>query len=122
MTLDRADLEAIAQLVGEQLPGALPPRLLRAEEVAERLGVERSWVYEHARELGARRLGDGSKPRLRFAWADVLAAFPREPSKGSDRPQTGIARRLRRARSRPSVPLVPVRGPVVPKPVEGGHS
>ena len=39
---------------------------LDAKEVAERLGVERDWVYQHADELGASRLGTGPRPRLRF--------------------------------------------------------
>jgi predicted DNA-binding transcriptional regulator AlpA len=39
---------------------------LDAKEVAELLGVERDWVYEHAEELGASRLGTGPRPRLRF--------------------------------------------------------
>ena len=39
---------------------------LDAKEVAEALGVERDWVYEHADELGASRLGTGPRPRLRF--------------------------------------------------------
>ena len=45
---------------------AEPARLLTAAEVAARLSVARGWVYEHARELGVVRLGDGPRPRLRF--------------------------------------------------------
>ena len=41
-------------------------RWLDAQEVAERLGVKREWVYEHADELGARRIGRGRRPMLRF--------------------------------------------------------
>lgn len=39
---------------------------LDATQVARRLGVSRDWVYEHASELGASRIGSGSRPRLRF--------------------------------------------------------
>ncbi len=39
---------------------------LDAQEVAQRLGVCREWVYEHAEELGASRIGTGPRPRLRF--------------------------------------------------------
>jgi predicted DNA-binding transcriptional regulator AlpA len=39
---------------------------LDAQEVAHRLGVSREWVYEHADELGAWRIGTGPRPRLRF--------------------------------------------------------
>jgi hypothetical protein len=34
------------------------------------LAVEESYVYEQAAELGARRLGLGPKPRLRFSLAE----------------------------------------------------
>jgi hypothetical protein len=40
--------------------------MARCAEVARRLGVSREWVYEHAEELGASRIGTGSRPRLRF--------------------------------------------------------
>ena len=40
--------------------------LVDAAELARRLGIERSWVYTHAIELGAVKLGAGRKPRLRF--------------------------------------------------------
>jgi predicted DNA-binding transcriptional regulator AlpA len=39
---------------------------LDARQVAQRLGVSREWVYEHADELGASRIGTGRRPRLRF--------------------------------------------------------
>jgi predicted DNA-binding transcriptional regulator AlpA len=39
---------------------------LDAQEVAQRLGVSRDWVYEHAEELGVSRIGTGPRPRLRF--------------------------------------------------------
>jgi hypothetical protein len=42
------------------------PQLLDATAVARMLGVTRGWVYEHAAELGAIRLGAGARPRLRF--------------------------------------------------------
>lgn len=74
--LDRQSVEAIAQRLaqllgdraGEREPAGrtAEDRLLSAEEVAERWGVERSWVYRHADRLGAIRLGDGPRPRLRF--------------------------------------------------------
>lgn len=41
-------------------------RLITAADVADRLGVTRSFVYEHAHQLGAIRLGNGPRPRLRF--------------------------------------------------------
>ena len=41
-------------------------RVLNAAEVAELLGRDRSWVYEHAEELGAFRYGSGPRARLGF--------------------------------------------------------
>jgi hypothetical protein len=40
--------------------------LVDAGALSALLGVSRRYVYEHADELGAVRLGGGSKPRLRF--------------------------------------------------------
>jgi hypothetical protein len=77
--LDPQSIEAIATRAAELLavrrdPATrMPPRLLSAAEVAEWWGVERSWVYAHATQLGARRLGAGERPRLRFD-ADEVAA------------------------------------------------
>ena len=56
---------------------AVGPRgraLLTAAQVARELQVSRSWVYQHAEELGARRLGDGPRGRLRFDLETVRAA------------------------------------------------
>jgi hypothetical protein len=47
---------------------------LDAKAVAELLGVERDWVYEHADELGASKIGSGPRPRLRFP-PDVLQHY-----------------------------------------------
>lgn len=40
--------------------------LLSAEQVSQWWGVTRNWVYNHADDLGAYRLGSGRRPRLRF--------------------------------------------------------
>jgi hypothetical protein len=42
------------------------PALLTVTEVAEILRVARSWVYEHASELGAVKLGTGQTAPLRI--------------------------------------------------------
>ena len=42
--------------------------ILTVNEVAERLRVKASWVYSHAADLGAYRLGK----YLRFSWMRVL--------------------------------------------------
>jgi excisionase family DNA binding protein len=51
-----------------------PPtqELLTVSELAERLQVKVSWVYTHADELGAYRLGK----YLRFDWYRVLERLP----------------------------------------------
>jgi hypothetical protein len=68
--LDPESIEAIALRLAELLASrrAEPPErgLISAEAVAERWGVSRRWVYEQAERLGARRIGAGSRPRLRF--------------------------------------------------------
>jgi hypothetical protein len=68
MTLDAEDIESIAARVVELLrdkAASSPARLADAAEVARELGVERDWVYAHAHELGATRLG-GDRGRWRF--------------------------------------------------------
>ena len=67
MRLDPADVEAIAQRVAELIDRRSPRavRYVDAAQVAEALDVERGWVYAHARQLGALRLG-GPHGRLRF--------------------------------------------------------
>lgn len=65
--------------------------MLSAAEVAELFGVSRRWVYDNAEALGARRLGAGARPRLRFDPDEVaeridgLAAGPgsRAAARGS---------------------------------------
>jgi hypothetical protein len=68
IALDAATVEAIARRVVELLErrGLQRRELVDAAELARRFGIERSWVYSHAIELGAVKLGDGPKPRLRF--------------------------------------------------------
>jgi hypothetical protein len=81
MRLDPADIDAIAQrvvaLMSEQAPqpGA---RLVNAAELAERLGVDRAWVYAHAKELHAIRLG-GPRGRMRFDLNAVLRTLEVDP-------------------------------------------
>jgi hypothetical protein len=65
--LDRAAMSSLAREVAQLLRHERPgDALMTAREVAARLNVERSWVYTHAEELGAVRIGSGPRPRLRF--------------------------------------------------------
>ncbi|MFN2629615.1 MAG: hypothetical protein ABR569_13415 [Gaiellaceae bacterium] len=97
----------------------LGDRWLDAEGVARLLGVERSYVYEHAIELGARRLGGGPKARLRFRLEDVEAALPCLPNKGSRsrvRPAVKLGTRRRVATALgTNVPLLPIAGSTLPR-------
>jgi hypothetical protein len=117
---DTAALERLADLVADRMAerAALPPALVDVDTVARYLGVERSYVYEHAVELGARRLGTGPKARLRFSLADVDERLSCSRSRGSSEPATRSVepkRRGRRGRSLgTSVPLLPVKGSEVP--------
>lgn len=66
--LDPHTIDAMARRVVELLEqrGLRRHELVDAAELARRFGIERSWVYTHAIELGAVKLGNGAKPRLRF--------------------------------------------------------
>jgi predicted DNA-binding transcriptional regulator AlpA len=123
LRLSPESIEALARRLAELLaaepPGAHPRRLLTAAEVSEWWGVERSWVYAHASELGARRLGAGERPRLRFDPHEVderLASLSAAPAIGSPRVAPGSrSTRFRgraelwsqRKQSRPGDPQAP---------------
>jgi hypothetical protein len=90
--------------------------LVDAGALAAVLGVSRSFVYQHAAELGAERLGDGPKPRLRFDVQAARAAMARsvgERSLGTEPSDSG-ALRGRGQRGRARLPLgVPKPGSVL---------
>lgn len=67
---------------------ARPVELIDAREVARRSGFSRAWVYENAGRLGAVRVGDGCRPRLRFD-ARVVAEVLQERA-ASSRPEPGL--------------------------------
>ncbi|HWK17518.1 MAG TPA: hypothetical protein VNR66_08705, partial [Solirubrobacteraceae bacterium] len=57
--------------------------LVGARELAEGLGVSLDYVYAHAAELGATRLGSGPKARIRFDLdraREALEARTRRPN------------------------------------------
>lgn len=80
-------IEAIARRVAELIRGelGLSARLLTPSEVAAWFGVSRTWVYAHADELGAMRLGTGPKARLRFDVSRVTSAISLPASNGTPR-------------------------------------
>lgn len=75
--LDEELLDLLADRLADRLASRLElatkPRegLINAEEVARMVGRKRSWVYDHAGDLGAVRLGSGPRPRLGFYPARV---------------------------------------------------
>lgn len=85
-------VEAIARRVVELLQEAEqagPVKLTDAATLASELGVERDWIYEHAEELGAIRLG-GPRGRLRFdrdVVRERLHERAKPPPTGRRRPQ-----------------------------------
>jgi hypothetical protein len=68
--LDLPLTEVSGATVGEDRDGK---HLLTVDEVAVRLCVSRNWVYNHASEIGAYRLGK----YLRFSWPRVLERLGR---------------------------------------------
>jgi len=109
-----ADLiEAIARRVAELLhedprPDRQSAGLIDAAELARRLGMDRSWVYSHAAELGAVRLGTGPNARLRFDPERATRALNPvgDPPARTEPRRQAVRRRPRRRRA----PLLPVKG------------
>jgi len=127
MTLDDQDIERIAATLARHLTDhatASPTatgqgvRLVDAATVARRLGVTRNWVYAHADQLGAMRLGNG-RGRLRFdlATLPLRAASDERPAPEPRRCTPG-----RRRRTRPAA--TPAGRPVrlIPYLVESRHN
>lgn len=117
--LDPASVDAIARRVAELL-AADAPTLLDAAAVARRVGRGRAWVYDHAVDLGAVRLGGGERPRLGFEPSKVAEYLDackssrrtREPEKRA------TERRMRRAPTSAigqGDGLLPIRGVVPPR-------
>ena len=105
-TLDRL-ADAVADKIVTRLAERLDERsevsdLVDAAEIARRFGVAPSFVYEHADELGAIRLGDGDRPRLRFDPQRVFEGLAARP--------TPASRSKPRRRRASSADLLPVKG------------
>ena len=71
VSLSAGDVEAIAEATARKLVELVADRgktfgLVGPRELAEGLGVSLDYVYAHATELGAMRLGSGPKARIRF--------------------------------------------------------
>jgi hypothetical protein len=118
--IDVVTMEALADLIVEKLDERERSRQswVTADVVASHLSVDIGYVYEHATELGAVRLGDGPKARLRFRLDLVDEAVGGTTAcpavRASNVPGSGTVeakRRRRRPRlSGTGVPLLPVSG------------
>jgi hypothetical protein len=97
-----------------------PESLIDVAELARRTGLSRTWIYEHARDLGAIRLGDGPRARLRFNPDTVKRLLEGEPPR---RPQPVPARRQRPISPMPNIELLPITSiqPPPPGPVFYHH-
>jgi hypothetical protein len=115
VTLDEGQLERLAELVAVKF-GAAPfheEQLVDVGTVARYLGVDSSWVYAHADELGARRLGSGARPRLRFSLQEVSARLMQRspltnPKLGAEATRSR-SRQKRQSRTERDVDLLPIR-------------
>jgi hypothetical protein len=111
--LDPLVIDAIARRVVELLEkkGLQKRELVDAAELARMFGIERSWVYAHAIELGAVKLGSGAKPRLRFD-PEVAARVLKRVGEGPAAPPARSGERAGQPRQGGGsvVPLLPVRG------------
>jgi hypothetical protein len=100
------DIEAIAQRVRELVrEDLLPARYVDAAALARQLSVDRDWVYAHATELGAIRLG-GPCGRLRFDLQRVIRLLAEDPSDAPPQ-QPKAARRMTRRGPGTAVELLP---------------
>jgi hypothetical protein len=104
-------------------PHEVKPPLVDAATVAVALGVSRYFVYEHAEQLGGRRIGNGPRGRLRFdldearaGWTDGSISKESEPSQPPAHTAKPARRRHRRSDS--GLELLPIRGSA---PVEIGE-
>jgi len=114
-------LDRLADLLADRLAARLAARtftqsepLVDAAEIARLHGKTRSWVYEHAGELGAVRLGSGPRPRLGFSPVRVARLLEKvdEPTTPMlPEPTPRRRRRQRAGRTETGAPLLHVRSP-----------
>jgi hypothetical protein len=88
--LTDGDIEAIAEATAARLaeivsaaPGTFA--LVDARQLARDLGVSLDYVYAHATELGAMRLGAGPKARIRFDLDRARQALEARPGRTNGR-------------------------------------
>jgi hypothetical protein len=99
--------ERLAPLLASGAP-AQPDGLVDAHEIARRMGRSRWWVYEHAGELGAVRLGSGPRARLGFSPARAEAYLKTAADLRTPVPSPPRARPRRRRSTRTPAELLAV--------------
>jgi hypothetical protein len=121
LRLDRVQLAELAELVADALAVRLGPSapgaagdLVDPQAVADRYGVKRDFVYRHAAELGAVRLGEGPRAPLRFDLEEVgrrlTVCSPCSESEARAPAVVQGSSRRRRQRSGTAASLLPIRG------------
>jgi hypothetical protein len=105
VSLDATTIDALAEAVADRLRDETPvvAELVDAAEIARRFNVSRDWVYANADDLGAVRLGDGPRGRLRF---DPAVVGERLGAENSPRVPSVCPRRSRGT----TAALLPIRG------------
>lgn len=73
----------------------MPVRYFDAAQLARVLDVDREWVYQHARQLGGIRLGNG-RGRLRFDLKHVTRVLAIPRFEGAESPVSRPPTRRRR--------------------------
>jgi predicted DNA-binding transcriptional regulator AlpA len=81
-------------------------RVLRVREVARLLGRSAPWVYQHAIELGAIRMGNGPKARIGFDLA-TIEEWKRAHQLGPSEARRQTRRRPRRSAISTGANLIP---------------
>jgi hypothetical protein len=79
-------------------------RFVDARCVARTYGVGRDFVYAHADELGAVRLGTGPRARLRFDLAEVDRRLRGSPQESATRRPTATRTRPRTTSTKHLIP------------------
>ena len=113
-----AELDALAEAVATRVlaqlraepaaPPSQPAGLADAATLARALGVSTSYVYANSGKLGARRLGNGPRARLRFDLERALEAHA-SCAPGCTAPATPQAAKRRPRRAASSGALLPVK-------------
>jgi hypothetical protein len=98
--MSEQSIEQLATRVAEVLLAAggktAARRIVDARGVAETYGVSRDFVYSHADELGAIRLGPGPRARLRFDLVEVAARLSARRAVPTQQQHAPARRRPRR--------------------------